>query len=60
MPPDAAATEQQPNADEAACDNEVPKRGKMLGRLGWHGQCACCCGQDSKRQEKAREKRWRR
>jgi hypothetical protein len=33
---------------------------KMLGRLGWRGQCSCCNGPRSKRQLKAEEKRrWR-
>ena len=27
---------------------------RMLGRLGWHGQCSCCCGPCW---EKAKEKR---
>jgi hypothetical protein len=34
---------------------------KLLGRLGWHGQCACCCGNDDKRAVKRQEDRaWRR
>lgn len=33
---------------------------KLLGRLGWYGQCACCSGPASKRQIKRREARlWR-
>lgn len=34
---------------------------RMVGSLGWHGQCACCCGADTKRQVKRQEDReWRR
>ena len=34
---------------------------KLLGRLGWHGQCACCCGPHGKKQIKREEERdWRR
>ena len=33
---------------------------KLLGRLGWHGQCACCCGPDGKDTIRAQEDRaWR-
>jgi hypothetical protein len=35
----------------------MSSQAKMLGRLGWHGQCDCCCGQDGKDQVRAREKR---
>jgi hypothetical protein len=32
----------------------------MIGRLGWHGQCACCCGPDDRATIKAQEERqWR-
>ena len=30
---------------------------KMLGRLGWFGQCSCCNGPRSKRQMKRYERR---
>lgn len=40
--------------------NSAPKMGKMVGRLGWHGQCSCCCGPDDPSTVKAQEKReWR-
>ncbi len=33
---------------------------KMYGRLGWHGQCACCSGPRTKHSEKLSEERqWR-
>lgn len=34
---------------------------KMLGRLGWRGQCSCCNGLKGKKAIRAEEKRrWRR
>lgn len=34
---------------------------KMLGRLGWRGQCSCCNGPKPKKSIRAEEKRhWRR
>jgi hypothetical protein len=34
---------------------------KMLGRLGWFGQCSCCNGPRGKREMKRLEERqWRR
>lgn len=33
---------------------------KMIGKLGWHGQCACCCGKDGNQEIKRQEERqWR-
>ena len=35
-------------------------KARMYGRLGWHGQCSCCCAPRSKRSERALEERtWR-
>lgn len=31
---------------------------KMLGRLGWHGQCSCCNGPGW--EKRAEEREWRR
>jgi hypothetical protein len=34
---------------------------KMLGKLGWRGQCSCCNGPRGKDQIRSEEKRlWRR
>jgi len=30
---------------------------RMLGKLGWHGQCSCCNGPRSKHQIKRKEKK---
>ena len=33
---------------------------KLIGRLGWHGQCACCSGPAGKDTIRAQEERaWR-
>jgi len=33
---------------------------KMLGKLGWHGQCSCCSGPSARETIKAQEERqWR-
>lgn len=29
---------------------------RMMGRLGWHGQCACCCGNRGKESVRAQER----
>lgn len=34
---------------------------KMLGKLGWHGQCDCCCGKNGNKEIKRQEEiAWRR
>ncbi len=37
------------------------KGNKLLGRLGWHGQCSCCNGPKPRKSVRAEEKlAWRR
>ena len=28
---------------------------KMMGELGWEGQCGCCCGRDTNKQVRLKE-----